>query len=427
MSDAATICILTSLLPADNPRALKEAVALAAQGYAVNMLTTASLRDDDARLARRCGFSLASVRRGAPSPAARLTARTARHLHRAFGYETRWQLGHGLGALYRRARAARADLYLAHAEVGLWAAAGLQREGCRVAVDMEDWYSEDLLPEARAQRPLALLRELEAKLLRGAASATTTSMAMSAALADTYSCARPSVVYNAFAWSDRAAIDGLRRDRRDRRRPSIYWFSKTLGDGRGLEDLLAALHFVDADAEIHLRGDTIAGFEQRLRTLAPESWRDRIVLHGPVAADALLSRLVEHDIGFAGEQTYCRNKDLTASNKLLHYLLGGLAVVASDTQGQREVAAQAQGGILLYPPGDARALAGQLNALLASGERLAAAKDAALVAAKAQFCWERQEPVLLANVARALRGQGGVDPVIGRRCASSAERGHVAI
>ena len=424
MPDNATICILTSLPPADNPRALKEAMALAAQGYAVSMLTTAPLRDDDERLAARAGFSLASVRRDAASPAARLTSHAARHLHRTLGYETRWQLGHDLGALYRRARAADADLYLAHLEAGLWAGARLLREGRRLAVDIEDWYSEDLLPEARAQRPLALLRRLEGAVLRGAVAATTTSAAMSGALAASFACARPSVVYNAFAWTDRDMIDGARRDRTDSRRPSIHWVSKTLGDGRGLDDLVAALHFVDADAELHLRGQAIPGFEARLKRLAPDAWRGRIVVHAPVAADALLSRIAEHDIGFAGEQTYCRNKDLTASNKILHYLLGGLAVVASDTQGQREIAEQAQGSILLYPPGDVRVLAGQLNTLLGSAERLTAAKEAALAAAKARFCWERQEPVLLAGVAKALHARGYESPVAGRPTFDS-ERKHM--
>ena len=45
---------------------------------------------------------------------------------------------------------------------------------------------------------------------------------------------------------------------------------------------------------------------------------------------------------------------------------GGLAVVASDTAGQQEVARQAPGAVQFYPSGNARALADVLNALLAS-------------------------------------------------------------
>src|SRR5262249_34952353 len=95
-------------------------------------------------------------------------------------------------------------------------------------------------------------------------------------------------------------------------------------------------------------------------------------------------------------------RDLTVTNKLLQYLLAGLAVVASDTAGQREVAEQVGDGVLLYPSGEPRSLAAQLNALLASSERLAEAKAAALSAAEKTFCWERQEGVLVDGLADAL-------------------------
>src|SRR5262249_33171600 len=111
----------------------------------------------------------------------------------------------------------------------------------------------------------------------------------------------------------------------------------------------------------------------------------------------------EHDIGFAGEMKYCRSRDLTVTNKLLHYLLGGLAVVASDTIGQREVAAQASGAGELYPSGHAHGLAKAIHALVGSADRLELARAAALRADEATFCWERQEGALLEAVARALR------------------------
>ncbi len=55
----------------------------------------------------------------------------------------------------------------------------------------------------------------------------------------------------------------------------------------------------------------------------------------------------------------------------------------------------------IYPAGDSKALANHLNALLASPERLRAAKLAALSAAENIFCWERQAPALLQSVEKA--------------------------
>jgi glycosyltransferase involved in cell wall biosynthesis len=224
---------------------------------------------------------------------------------------------------------------------------------------------------------------------------------MSGALAAAYDCPPPTVVYNAFAWSDRH-LAGTNQDRRERPSPSLHWFSTTLGPGRGLEELLAAVELLDRDFALHLRGRPVPGFAEWIRTRIPERRRDRVRLHPLVTNDQLLPCIARHDIGFAGEQPDCRSRDLTVTNKMLHYLLAGLAVVASDTKGQREVAAQAPAAVFLYPAGDVRALAGVLDRLLGSPDALAQAKAAALAAARDIFCWERQEPVLLDAIERAV-------------------------
>ena len=172
---------------------------------------------------------------------------------------------------------------------------------------------------------------------------------MSEALAREFGCPQPTVVYNAFPWSARESVDGLFKDRRDRRLPSIHWFSQTLGHNRGLDDLIAALPLLKHEAEIHLRGKPVSGFENWLAHRVPEAWRGRIMVHEPVRNTELLSRITEHDIGFAGETPVIRSRDLTVTNKILYYLLAGLAVLASNTAGQREVAALAPGGVFLYP------------------------------------------------------------------------------
>jgi glycosyltransferase involved in cell wall biosynthesis len=175
-----------------------------------------------------------------------------------------------------------------------------------------------------------------------------------------------------------------------------------LDQAEGLEDLLHALPDLTGEVEIHLRGVSSAGFETWLSGSVSPDWKNRIFLHPLVSNDELLSRIAEHDIGFAGEMKYCRSRDLTVTNKILYYLLGGLAVVASDTSGQREIAVESPEAVLIYRSGDAQELAERLNALLCSPERLRLAKAASLRAAKGAFCWERQEVALLDAVERAL-------------------------
>ena len=407
------ICILSGNHLCHNPRVIKEATALARGGHEVEVLggwVDSSLKSRDQELNSTSPFRFTPVvdftheRLGAQAKAfaSRLASKVGMVGHRYGGVSSRWQLGLKGVALAQAGRARAADLYIAHSETSLVAVERLRRVGHRIGVDMEDWFSEDLLPEARRSRPVRILRDLEEAAIRSGAFASCPSHTMSEALADAYRCVPPIVIYNAFPWADRQDIDGADADRKSRELPSIHWYSQTLGLGRGLEDLIAALPMVRTDAEIHLRGHLAAGFERWLSEHLPPRWRARTFLHELVPNDRLLSRIAEHDIGFAGEMKYCRSRDLTVTNKILHYLLGGLAIVASDTAGQAEVAGQAPGAVLLYPSGNAGALADRLDLILSSPERMRAAKAAALVAAERTFCWERQEGRLLDGVARAL-------------------------
>jgi glycosyltransferase involved in cell wall biosynthesis len=403
---ANSIVIVTGFSLSRNPRALKEATTLRKAGHDVIVLGAAldpPSYEEDLELAKRDDVVFETVGSFDDSGSwRRWRNRAARVLLKTAGIESRFQLGQFVSDLLRRARILRADYYIVHLEQALWVGQQLLDKGIRVGLDMEDWYSEDLLPETRRHRPLRLLRSLEASLLRDAAHSTTTSQSMSVALAKHFACPPPLTVYNAFPWSDRETIDGAIKDRADRETMSIHWYSQTLGPGRGLEDLIGALPFFEHDAEIHLRGNPAQGFSAWLDTQIHGDWRRRIFFHDLVPNDELLSRLAEHDIGFAGEQKYCKSRDLTVTNKILHYLLGGLAVVASDTTGQREVAQQAGGGVHLYRVGDPRDLARKLNLLLSSPAQLARTKEAALAAARETFCWERQAPILLQSVEAAL-------------------------
>src|SRR6266436_1301332 len=187
---AGKIIILTSASIACNPRAFKEAQTLSANGFCVSVLTSAPASKDDMRRAERNNFQFKSIlwdsgsgwRHITAPQVARIQGRIARGLYRGMKYETRWQIGPRVFELYRRAKEARAEVYISHLESGIWAGQKLLEAGYCVGVDMEDWFSEDLLPEARRHRPLHLLRRLEQELLTNGAVTSCPSQAMSRAL-----------------------------------------------------------------------------------------------------------------------------------------------------------------------------------------------------------------------------------------------------
>jgi glycosyltransferase involved in cell wall biosynthesis len=394
--------LLTGNVLCNNPRVIKEADALAAAGWRVEVLGASyspalAARDRQLMSTRPWTFTSLVSTTDSRWLALRVRARAARSLATAFHIEHRWQLGYVSDELFAEAARRDADLFVAHSEQALWAAVRLAREGRRVGVDLEDWFSEDLHPEFRAGRPVGLIRRLEQELLANAVHSTCPSDAMSRAISHDYRVRPPTVVYNAFPWADRRSLDGRLEDRSSRASPSIHWYSQTIGPNRGLEEFVQSLVHVRGTAEIHLRGTPVPGFVEQLRISMPEAWRSRLHVHETVGNEALPSRIAEHDIGLASELTYCRNKDLTVSNKILQYMTSGLAVVASDTQGQREIARRSDGAVTLHTPADPALIAAALDSLLLHPERLAYAKAAALRSAETIYAWEQQTPALLAS------------------------------
>ena len=414
IQNSPSVAILTGISLSQNPRARKEAAALQSAGLDTHVFgawVSADSEEEDNRLARKSGFSfhaVGSIKGQSSLPDWKsLKLRGRRWLSKKacnyFGKENKYQLGYFTPELYQQAKRSHCNFLIAHLEQSMWVANKLLTDGiAHVGVDMEDWYSENVMTNAQIDYPVSLLRRLEGNVLRRASHRSCPSYAMSAALANAYNCPPPAVIYNAFEWTDRTNIDHLSKDRHQFELPTIHWVSQTLGSDRGLDDLLGALPYVKKSFEIHLRGDTSESMRRWVYSQVPSHWIPRIHLHKPVSNEELLSRISEHDIGFAGERRFCRNKELTVSNKILHYLLGGLGVIASDTLGHCEVASQADGAVHIYRTGDAEALAHTIDSVLASPTMLPKAKALALVAAQKVFCWERQAPELVRSVARCI-------------------------
>ncbi|MBS0209197.1 MAG: glycosyltransferase [Planctomycetes bacterium] len=396
-----TIVILTGNHLCHNPRVIKEADALHAAGYQIEVLAgwiDDTLAERDRELMKTRAWRLAVVADWRPSqpwgPWRRrghsLWRRWAIWRQRQLGRESVDQFGAPAGALLSAANQRPAALYIAHSEAAMWVAVRMLDQGATVGVDFEDWFSEDLPSEARRIRPIELMKRWEQRLLAEGQYRVCASQALSQRLAETYQVAAPDVIYNVFPWADRDHLDGLTKDRRDCERVSIHWFSQTLGAGRGLEDLLAALPLLNQPVEVHLRGMPKSDWPSLFEKHCPARCRDWVHVHTLVSNTELLSRIAEHDIGFAGEVSQTASRDLTATNKLFQYLLAGLPVVASNTMGQREVIDAVGDAGALYPQGDVTALAATLRQWIADRDALAARKQAALAAARDLYHWEGQ-------------------------------------
>jgi len=399
------ICILTQSHLCRNPRVVKEAIALDSAGFRVVILTTFTYPDllqEDLRLIGHTGITLKGAVNMLPDQSSRwyrlrnrLKRRVAGEVIGRFSWENVYALGYDYRKNLKEAIREQADLYTCHQEISTVIGCKLIRKGYRVAFDFEDWYSHDLLPEANRTRPIRLLAQYEKRALKEGSLCYTTSRVLAEALGNFAGTPPPHVLRNVFPFADRHHIDRMYKDRVNRDIPSIHWYSQTIGPGRGIEFLIDTLQDVHTPLEFHLRGNLFPGFREELLTRFPQGKGHTLFFHSLVPHAQLLSRIAEHDIGMATEEYRPDSRNLTITNKILQYLLAGIAVVATDTKGQTEVAAEAPGAVLLYPNRDRRALADLLNNLLEDPERIRRAKESALQAAQETFCWEREEPMLV--------------------------------
>jgi glycosyltransferase involved in cell wall biosynthesis len=397
------------------PRAQKEALALMEGGFDVAVsgvwFDGAAAANDQATVARtgirftpaldfRGGTAARELRRAS----VRFQARWARERFARQDIFSPRLLGYGAPELLRHELRRAADLTIVHSEAGLWVAQELARQGHRVGLDFEDWFSRDLPPGEHRHRPVESIANLERVVAHAASYVLAPSQAMARALAKAYSIPSPAVIYNSFPWAERAGMDGLRKDRRDAETPSLHWFSQTIGPHRGLELLLGALPLLKNHARLYLRGAYSPSARRWLDALIPAECRERVAVLPLVPSHELLSRIAEHDIGFALESPEIPSRDLCASNKLFHYLQAGLAVIATDTQGQAEVLRQCGEAGVLLPETTSPALARAINRYLSDPALLARAKRAALAAAEDILAWEHQKEKIVFCARRACAG-----------------------
>src|SRR6266496_4325855 len=208
-----SICILSGSHLCHNPRVVKEATTLAAAGYDVEVVGgwfDETLKARDQELLHELNIKFTPVldlveNNGSKRFVTRLQRKIGELAHVKGGFENTWQLGGFVSALRQAAcRRISTELLIAHSEPTMPAVeeAG-RRRGCRVGIDMEDWFSEDGTEETRKCRPVRLLRSLEQSLLNVGTHCSCTSHAMRDALSSEFGCEPPVVIYNAFAWSER--------------------------------------------------------------------------------------------------------------------------------------------------------------------------------------------------------------------------------
>lgn len=402
------IALLTLQHLSNAPRAQKEARALAKAGADVTVFGSwwnAERAVEDEQLARELCVDfvpLVDLRPGAEATLIpRLRTRLAKEAIRRFGVAMPEAFGTHARQMLAAVKKLSPDLTMVHSEPGLWAGERLLKAGFKVGIDFEDWFSEDLLPSARRTRPIDAIAAAEKFILKNSAVSFATTDAMAQSLAK-WADHAPGLltIPNCFPWQD-APEDAGNLDQRDPGAVSFYWFSQTIGPGRGLETLAEALTHLTGHWQLHLRG--------KLHTRADwfedtfdEKIRGRVIIQPIVPNEKLPAHSTSHDVGLALEEPFCKSRDLTATNKIFEYLRCGLSVIATETSGQREVMKKCPEAGILIPSDAPVTLIQAMQACIDSPEKLASSKKAARSASQTVWDWQKFEAQLVSAVSHAL-------------------------
>jgi glycosyltransferase involved in cell wall biosynthesis len=410
----ARITVVTSGHLSTCPRMLKAADALAAAGYDVRVVATrhepwATAADSDVRARRAWPVTVVDYRRdesaalywwsGAQHRAARTAARLAGVERVPLAIVAR-AFGRVHDALVRAILAAPCDLIYGGTTGALAAIAEAgRRSGTPYAVDLEDFHSRET---SDADAPLvdALASRVERTAIAHAVFVTTSSEAIAAEYRRTQGL-DPAVVHNTFP---------LPRREPDFSRPDpsvvrVYWFSQTIGPGRGLEQAVAAIGRTGSSAELTLLGRPHASFVDELRTSARAAAPNlRIVHQAPVAPDMMVDCARGQDIGLALELSPPRNRELCLTNKALTYILAGVPVLMADTEGQHDLGIELGRGAALVDPRDIESMAAAIRRWATDPAALDCAKRTAWHSASCRWHFEHdaERGVLYRLVGEAL-------------------------
>lgn len=407
------VCLISPGHLSTNPRLVKEARTLSEAGHDVSIVCGRYLRwgeaQDRALVDKR--WRVTHVPFG-PVEAPRSTyvfqslrCRVATALVRAgVGAREITEMAHGpmVWDLQRAACKVSADLYIAHYVAALPAAVRASAmHGTAYAFDAEDFHQGDMpeAPEHALHRQL--IRDIESRCIPGASYVTAASPMIADAYVKSYDIARPMVVLNVFPRSNAPPAPSARGTTRPG--PSIYWFSQTIGPGRGIETAVEAIARAATAPHLYLRGMPATGYEDVLGALARRhDVGDRLHFLALEAPGEMERLGAQYDLGFSGESGFSRNNACALGNKLFSYLLGGVPIIASDVPAHRGIAPELGEAMSLFRNGNAAALAAVIDQRLSDPARLAAARTHAWSLAQQRYCWDVEQRVFLDAVEGAL-------------------------
>lgn len=401
------ICIISPGQLGSNPRVVKEATAFSEEGHRVTVICTKVLpkiEHNDLSILNEAKFTVRRINFTTPAHRflSRFVSEIARVTFKLIGVGSSFGCHWTVFSLWLTALTVKADLYVAHYTAALPAAKfAAYIHGGRYAFDAEDFHLGDLPSTRDYDGMRRLIGQVESNSLKGCCYVTAASPLIARAYQSAYQIDLPTVVLNVFPILSESI--GPTKMGSIQPGPSIYWFSQTIGEGRGIETAIKAVSIAKSQPMLYLRGSISEAYKQALFDLAAQfGCADRLIILPSVLPCDLEKEGAAFDLGFIGESDVIQNRGIALTNKLFSYLCSGLAIVASDIEAHRNLVTIFGDAMILYKSENPESLAISIDTFLLDEKRLQRGRHFAWKLYQERFNWGIERSVLIDILKRVL-------------------------
>lgn len=403
------ICLVSPGHVASNPRLVKEANALHQAGFQVRVVAgdyMAAIRPLDQTILSQAPWSWVQVGLGSrPSYLVRrLWQDVARRILKT-GWIPHTSLAiwaHSLVSfqLAKAAAVEPADLYIAHNLAALPAAAiAAQRHHAQLGFDAEDFHVGELPDTPEYEAEIAARDRIERTFLPLCHHLTAASPGIAAAYGERYGV-KMTPILNVCPLAEAPASPCERQTSE----PSLYWFSQTIGPGRGIESIVHAMGQMQTRVQLHLRGLPAEGYVDQLLELATKvGVSDRLHFLPPAPPAEMVRLAAFHDVGLCLELNHPFNRAICLTNKIFTYLLAGLPLLMSKTPAQEQIYQQISEVSLLVDINDPTAIAIALDEWLSNPAKLQLARATAWDLGRKIYNWDVEQKLFLQLIQQVLK------------------------
>lgn len=403
------ICIVTTRHISYNPRVLKEADAFSDKGYCVSVVTINNhyyQHQFDNEIMKTRLWKLRTVNFRKNVKAERLKWIYLSFKQKFYSFLTRfsWRFGfaersvcRGFDELLKLALKENADFYLVHHPEALGIGYKAARtKNAKLGFDAEDFHT-GMDESGFNKKNDQIISFIEKKYLPYCSYITAASKGINEAYGNTYGIKQGAVILNVFP-KENLNLPIVHQPLR------FYWYSQAIGPNRSLEIVMHAAAQIKEPFEIHLRGNFHSGaYKKLMYDLAHDlNLTEKVFFHEPILAGDIISDAAKFDVGLALESDVSVNRNICVTNKIFSYLMSGLAIIGTDTYGQKDIFTHFKEAVILCGMNDAADLAKAMLFFIRNNELLLKAKEAARKAADERFNWEYESEIFIDNFENTL-------------------------